>query len=372
LEDKDWPACYRIVHLANGVRAINEPKSHKVEIIPSAKEFAFSIEKFGNLYSDIQKHGFKIIGMEVLNHATQIDGLYPPDWRAFKNLRNEKWPVDVCEKTWENLSNAAYTKNDFCFLELARRIQFQITSSSWELKRISDAYAQELKTSCCLNEYKNGTRFESQNSLFIYISVHSFLSNIGTLRDYLAEYIASYLLKEILQGKRITKMASLASELRKLPDKSMPIISEILSATSHDNENGWIAELSDYRDLVVHYAPVAYASHRSFLTQKSLFLGDNEVPGVFFPLPSNPFELRKKRSKGSLHENIGAWLEYSAGRTLSDSDKDSLNYCHEVLFRICFLAMQLAGFAPYKPEIKTIGPSDLRGPIITKDYKSGK
>ncbi|MCB9991142.1 MAG: hypothetical protein H6867_07150 [Rhodospirillales bacterium] len=379
MSQEEWPNAYRVVHLTNGVAAINSSQSAEVEItpyIPDQKKI-LTINKYGDLYSDLYKAGFKIIGVDFYEHAMQADGLYPPSWRPFhkigeKGAKGEVWPVTICEEVWGNLSHAAFKKDDWYFQDLARRVQFQITSCLWELRSISETYARELNTFCRLQSYKDNQRFETQNSLFIYMAIHAFLSNIGTLRDFLAEFIAAFLIKEILPEKRITKMNSLIKELRKLDDKSNPIVIEILMAANHSGDNGWLAQMSAYRDLVVHYAPISHTEKRGFLTTKSMFVNGMEVPGIFLPLPVNPHELRKKRStKGALHESVKEWIEESVSTDTPQDAKDALDYCHWVLFRICFLAAQLAGFSPYRPEIPTFSKKDLIGPIVTAHYKSG-
>jgi hypothetical protein len=198
------------------------------------------------------------------------------------------------------------------------------------------------------------------------------LSNIGTLRDYLAEYTAAFLLSDILPEKRITNMATLIKDLRKLEDQSNPIVVELLVAADHnDLENGWLAQMSAYRDMVVHYAPIANAQKRGFLSTKSIYAQGKEVPGVIMPLPKNPHELKQERSKGALYADIKEWMQASIDSSADKDSKDSLDYCHWILFRISLLAMQLAGFSPYKPEIVTFTSKDIKGPIITSYYKSG-
>ncbi len=374
-QEEKWPSAYRVVHLTNGVLAINRAQSRTVEITPYLEKagISLSINNYRDLYSEIYKAGFKIIGVEFYDHAMQADGLYPPTWRAFHKIEGEVWPVTVCEEIWGNLANAAFKKNDYYFLDLARRIQFQITACLWELKSISEAYRRELDTQCRLRQYKNDQRFETQNSLFICMSVHAFLSNIGTLRDYLAEYTAAFLLPDALPEKRITNMATLIKDLRKLDDKSNSIVVELLTAADHnDPETGWLAQMSAYRDMVVHYAPIASASKRGFISTKSIYMQDKEVPGIVMPLPQNPHELKQERSKGALYADIKEWIHASVDRSSDKDSKDALDYCHWILFRISLLAMQLAGFAPYKPEIPVITSRDIKGPIITSHYQSDK
>lgn len=372
-QEEQWPSAYRIVHLTNGVLAINRTQSKEVEIIPSLPnaKITLTINKYADLYSEIYKAGFKIIGVEFYDHAMQADGLYPPAWRTFHKIEGEVWPVTVCEEVWGNLANAAFKNNDYYFLDLSRRIQFQVTACLWELKSISEAYRRELDTKCRLQEYKDGQRFETQNSLFICMSVHAFLSNIGTLRDYLAEYTAAFLLSELLTEKRITNMATLIKDLRKLKNQNNPIVAELLTAADNASENGWLAQMSAYRDMVVHYAPIASASKRGFLTTKSLHIQGKEIPGIAMPLPQNPHELKQERSKGALYADIKEWVQVSVDHSADTNSKDALDYCHSVLFRISLLAMQLAGFAPYKPEAITFTSKDIKGPITTNYYKRG-
>lgn len=369
----EWPFVHRIVHLTSGIRATNVAQKSTINISPalSDKEVVFELDEFKKLYSTIQSKNLHLIGVEFYDHGFSIDGIYPPEWRLYYPWQNEVWPVYTCQRIWGELANAAFQKDDFYFTELARKIQFQIESCCWEVKSLSEAYNKELTSVCRLKNYKDGTSFETQNSLFIYMSAYAFFSNIGTLRDYIAEYAAAFLLKELLPHNiRITKMSSLMSELRKTKNTDNLVIKELLSVTDHQNENAWLAKLSDYRDLVVHYAPISFASHRAFVYQKSQIINDQEVPGIFFPLPRDPYDLRQKRSKGTLHESAKDWIKYSYEFKVNDEDEDTLKYCHYIIGRLAYLALQLAGLGPYRPEPIHITKKDIIGKIQTNTYPS--
>lgn len=366
----NWPVAHRIAHLAGGLRAVNPDQSKNIIISPTLPERSatLTINEYKELTSVLQSAGLKIIGVEFVESNMQVDGLHPNTWRPFYAHMNG-WPVQLAEDVWGNLSQAAFKQDDFSFVEIARKIEFQITSCCWELKRISDAYEQELQSFCRTHEFKDGLRFETVNTKFIYMGLHAFFSAIGSLRDYLAEYTARYLLKDVLpEGLVIRKMSSLRSELRKSGDKGNQISKEILAITDHENEHGWLAKISDYRDLVVHYIPISHATHRGFLFQKLVSACDQELPSIFFPLPRDPYALRQQRSKGSLHDSVKEWMTSSVNFELVAEDQDALDCAHFALGLLVRLSLQLAGYSPYKPERLTLTEADLKGPIIKTTY----
>jgi hypothetical protein len=197
-------------------------------------------------------------------------------------------------------------------------------------------------------------KIETLNSFSIYLETHDLLRELCTLRDYLAEFVANFVLKSILSTDNkvyVMSMTSLIKNISKAKIMDNPIASELCKITD-GSECGWLARLSAYRDLVVHYVPLGQATRKEFVVKR--FLPDSNLgnlPSIYFPIPSNPFSVKQVRSKGSPFETVSEWIE--ASKKDDDSAPDALEYCLHSVENIMSLACKIAEEAPISPEIPT-------------------
>ena len=147
--------------------------------------------------------------------------------------------------------------------DTASRIGHQLRVCDWRLREISEAYSNQLLARLKQKDFKIGTRFEDGFTWLTYLSLQSFLVDACILRDYLSEFAAEYIYKPLidLKNQRITAMAALKKKvLNKISDPDT-LTKELEMAAG---ENGWLTLLGNYRDLVVHSAPLAQAKVKLF------------------------------------------------------------------------------------------------------------
>lgn len=369
MNSNQWNEAVRIAHLIGGLRAFNKP-GPDVEFSPrlSQSPKGYSLAKYGDLHGSLENGGLKIIGIEFFTHQHQIKGHMPSDWRPYHWCDGHD-PAPQALTLWSQLTTGGHEEDNFEFADLCGRIHFQIQACTWRLFDISQAYNRELEACVAGKDFCDGTRFETMNSLFIYLGVHSFFSEAATLRDYLAEFISAYPLRDILNtSSRIRLMSKLRKAITKLEIGSHKLADEVSKITNENSSSGWLARMSAYRDLAVHYTPLTSAKSRGFLKQKILRTNeDAEFPTIYFPLPDDPFEIKKVRSKGVEYQTTKEWIEASVYDVKHDSgNPDALEYCHYALGQLASFALGVGEYSPIQPEIPSFTEKDLHGPIIVK------
>jgi hypothetical protein len=351
IEDQ-WHDVTRIVHLVGGQRAISKVGSEVVIPLGNNRTvIKFSIDRYHDLPSDLISLGFKIVGIEYYEVPQQVQGYLPAMWLpSFHAAQKGKNLALETENIWSNLAHAAFKEENIELMDICSRISFEVKACNLRLKQLSNAYYVELRAFCEQNSFSLG-KIKTLNSYSIYLETHDLLRELCTLRDYLAEFVANFVLSNLLQPEnRIRLMNSLRKQITKDSLLDHSIASEILDITN-EGAGGWLAKLSAYRDLVVHYVPLEQAQN-GFILRRFLpdsLLGD--LPSIHFPIPSDPFSVKKERSKGSPFNTVAEWLKTS--RQDDDSAPDALEYCLRSVGEMMAFASRLAKESPISPEIPT-------------------
>ena len=180
-----------------------------------------------------------------------------------------------------------------------------------------------------------------------------YFQNLRTLRDYLAEFIAQHVLKSYLKHSDayISKMASLAKELRREQNIEHPLVQEILRLT--DNDSGWLAQMSAYRDLLIHHAPAGMVEGRAFTMHRVITLADGAtLPAVAFYLPAKPHDIKRARARGGQFITFEDWAAASTQRS-PEKGLEALRYCHLLVGQMTVLAIAVADYSPVRPTMMT-------------------
>jgi hypothetical protein len=352
MTEGQWHNVTRVVHLVGGLRAANKPGSEVVILLGSNDPVpTFSVDRYHDLPWVLISLGFKIVGIDYYENSQQIQRYYPATWYPFhSDQRNEDISLNV-ENQWSWLVNAAFKADKMELMDICSRIAFEIRACNLRLRQLSEAYNVELWSLCEQQQFFPG-KIETLNSFNIYLETHDLLRELCTLRDYLAEFVANFVLKSSLKANdRIRVMASLKKEIVKAKIMGNPIASELCEITN-ESEDGWLAKLSAYRDLVVHYVPLGQATRREFVVKRFLPGGKLEnLPSIYFPIPSNPFSVKQIRSKGSPFKTVSDWIE--ASKQDDESAPDALEYCLHSVGNMLSLAGKIAKEAPIFPEMPT-------------------
>jgi hypothetical protein len=258
------------------------------------------------------------------------------------------------------MAHGAFQEKQGALWDIASRVRYQLRTCEWRLRQISEAYWKQLNAVVRNEGFKANRRFKDGFTWLGYLALQSFLVDACVLRDYLAEYRALILPSPEVGAER-PKIRLMAS-LKKL------YLDKLTSAGAIDQElregtgpAGWLHRLSSYRDLVVHYAPLASAGKTLYAVCIALPIGGQApVPTVKFPLPADPEIIKADRSTGAYLEDPA--LNYARFlNALEDPGTalDGMHYAHLTLGQLGKLAADLSALSPVKPSIPHFTNKDM-------------
>ncbi len=349
----EWHDVARVVHLPGGLRASNNP-GPDVQIAPSidSKQPAktYRLSTFSSLRHSLESLGVLPIGIDFYTSHAEIDGDHPAEWRPTHPAPPPTYPCWDARDTWSCIAHAAFDEHRIKAFDLAARIRFQVHASVFRLREISEAYACELITLCARKRFREGVAVQSLNSPKIYFSVGAFLVDICVLRDYLAEFLSTFVLRDVVNTmKTATTMASLRAALD--PSASDPLIDEVRQITDRGSEGAWLAELSEYRNMVVHAVPIAEAAGSPCIKQHVIRTSEGDLlPAVQFQLPSEPLTINRQRKQRLPWSGTDEWLRASIDNAIGkNTGPDALEYCWGVLGDMASFSLRVAARSPVAP-----------------------
>jgi hypothetical protein len=264
------------LHLFGGLRAGTD-KEGCLFITPSfesGRAVQFSTVKAPGAYrTALLPHGLDIVGWEVLSPQFSVWHLMAPN------------PISNTIRDWGWIVHSAAEQGDAQSAELSRNVAFSMRAASERLRDISRAYGAQLEYAVSSNT-EIGSRFVTVESFDIYLALHAFLAEAASARDYLAAFIA----RLILGGRefeRVRKMSVLRTMLRGV--SPTPLTLAVLSACDPDDADGWMAQLSAYRNRIIHDSPISAMGESDYLEVKAVALGERRVPKIYLGMPRSAF-----------------------------------------------------------------------------------
>ncbi|HDG9787257.1 TPA: hypothetical protein PJH99_002838 [Raoultella ornithinolytica] len=347
----NWPFCGRTVFLSGGPIATIEPLSDEVIIWPKTQDGKITqikIDQYGKLFYAVNKINLNIIGVEFTSNESEYIGESPREFRGYVNQKNI-WSNWDAIQTWGGIALSSFHNKNGISYDLSNKIRFQLNTINNRLKNLAISYQHQLNALVLKESFKNGQRFQDGYTDLVYQEFHSFLFDAGILRDNLCEYVYNFSNGGISkkQGKEITTAGGLLRFLNSKKDHS-EIESYLKKEMSID---GWLFELGNYRDLVMHSAPINIASHKLYAIHEPIAMPEGkELPAVRFPLPANPEKLYSERcKKNDFNKYIENFKEISR-ISLQDRGKyDCLEYAHKVFSLLTNLSLEVANQSPFKP-----------------------
>ncbi|HNP96609.1 MAG TPA: hypothetical protein PKJ63_13305, partial [Cyclobacteriaceae bacterium] len=303
--DNKWPAS-RIVHLVGGCRAINN-QGQVVQFDPhtlEGKQAQFQINQYGAIFQSLESLGFGVIGVDFYSHVLEAKGSVLPDWRSYHRTSHTSWPTEEVAQKWRNIGHAAFKQKNGKLWDIASRIGYQLRVCDWRLREISEAYRNQLFARIQLNSFKVGHQIEDGFSWLSYLSIQSFLVDACILRDYLSEFMSDFIYSGTVElvNLRITAMGAFKRKVLNKITQTDGFTQELMHATSN---GGWLTLLGNYRNMVVHSAPLAQAERKLFSVCNELkIIGGGSIPIIVCPIPENPAEILNSRSTGSHFEDF--------------------------------------------------------------------
>jgi len=345
----EWPAV-RIFHLAGGAMAIDE-KCGKLKFFPEVKGgqgMKMEIGTYAKAYRELESIGLKIYGVDFYYHVIHVSGEAPAEWRPYHRTTEERWLLELVVQTWRGIAHAAFKRQDGFLWDLSSRIAYQLRTVAWRLREVSEAYHKQLKGIIQRSDFKDGTRIMDGFTELINMALQGFFVDACILRDYLAEFTAFVFKINNDRNNRITKMSSLVKPLEKFRC-SEQVIKKLKEATGM---GGWIKAMTSYRNLIVHYAPLAIAQRKILAKCKELKVeGKESIPSVLYFLPRDPETIQKSRSQDSHCIDFNDMIEkFAQFEEEQKPSLDGLEYVYSVLEKMGKLARDLARKSPIAAE----------------------
>lgn len=362
----------RSIHLQGGCRANDIGERLQLELIASNGRHAELIPpSFHHAYGVLRRAGFLIVGADFFFEIEQADGRRLPSWQAHHPIRGTSWPCADQADKWSFIAHSAIRQKNGLLWDVATRISHQLRSCDWRLRQVSEAYRDQLHAKVRAGKFVYGQRFFDGFTWLGYLAIQAFLADACVLRDNLAEYRALVLTQSghrIFTGK-ITRIASLKKQYLSKCQLTIPVDQQLQKAT---DPGGWLRLLGGYRDLVVHYAPLASGGQDLYALCTQIPLdAQTTLPSIKLPIPADPDKISAARTSGAHvddpEQNYARFL--NAIRDPA-SALDGLGYAHSVLGHLSMLASELAALSPAKPEMRVLTDEDtLDIKIIESDLE---
>jgi len=350
-----WPNAIRILDLAGGARALNNP-GPKVTVFPTVKGEAaeYEIKTYGELIQSIRRAGLAVVGNEFIDDPDEIAGLRESDWRAvYDPMGDARWPSDDIQQLWSQIGHAAGGLDRMSIFEKAGHIAIQLRVCTKRLQDFCYRHHRHLVALCRAGDFKPGHRMDGRFSDDIFISAHAAFGELASLRDHLAIFVAREILG--ISNANVDSMVKLVDH-RDFKSSVHPVADAIRAA------GNWLSLFADYRNLIVHNAPLAAVNGRIAILQFEQPTR-NGVPlaGVSLLLPPNPGQLRAALRSNSGPSSFKAWVEIV--REATPNGPDALTYVHEVLGHFLRLAKLIGEHSPVPPQMVHITDADVIGEI---------
>ena len=316
----------RCIHLLGGLRAgtghdgqlIIHPMGTPFRPVPVVTVSISDQKQYVDYFRSI---GLDMIGFEKIHTD-----------RGYTHSAWHGWDPDAMSAEedlnyiWPGLANAYRQEGDPEGDRLSRNVTFGLRAITVRLRDISEAYCAQTVMALCFG-HKPGIRTKNLETIDVFLSLNSFLVEMGVLRDYLAAFVAV----KRFGRYDITKMAKLRNVCKEYGND--PIARHILKICNRDGTDGWLAKLSGLRDYIVHEAPISSRTAFSGVSVQECIVESHRLPMV---------EL-----KISLPDS-------------SDVQVDALVHCLELYRKMLKLARYVAVSSGQQPKTIHLTDADLR------------
>ncbi len=356
--DSKWHEVVRLVWIAGGVVAVNEP-GPIVQIRAGMAGHSICrlhIETYASLFEVLRQKGFPLLGATFVLDQAELQGLRAPEFRVVGPSRG--WPVWEITQKWRQIAFAAGKSGHMLLMDVASRVASGFRYSQMRLHDLVTAYSTQLRGHLHESEPRDYQAFQDTNSFEVFKAIHAMFWEMAVLRDTLAEFAAAFCFSQA--GVKSLKGLRKALKSSAVPD---PLASEILRA-SDESAHGWLAIFTLYRNFFTHVAPMEQALGIAFAVQDMRVLpGGLAVPQLYYALPGDITDLTRKRSKGMIFTSLKELGAASSRRHNRILDPDALDYLHGCINLFAELSGRLLARSPVPPKPIRIGPEDMIGGI---------
>jgi hypothetical protein len=269
------------LHLSGGLRAGTE-RSGRLFIGPTCDRECL-ILPVNDTHQYIRKfnsYGLDMIGYEEV--SVQNDLRHSMWHFSDPNNTTPSNPLSDGIDIWSCLGNTALSKGHHELGTLARHISFTLRVASFCLRDISRQYSFQNQFAVDNNKAENA-KFTNVEVFDLSMAIHSFLVEMGSARDYLAQFIARF----ILPGTDADKMSRLCQKLMKSKPKHQ-ITKLVLQVCDRQNKQGWMARLSELRNRIVHAEPIRSIAESQFLKAGRISIEHKQLVVIYLGIPMDP------------------------------------------------------------------------------------
>ncbi len=171
--NSEWHNVLRLVWIAGGVVAVNEPGSD-VQInagVAGRSICRLRINTYGGLFAALLERGFPILGTTFVVNPEELQGLQRPDFRVISSTRH--WLVSDVQQQWRQIAFAAGKSGSMPLMDVASRIASGLRYSQMRLNDLVTAYSVQLRGRLHEREAKNYQAFKNTNSFEVYKAIHA-------------------------------------------------------------------------------------------------------------------------------------------------------------------------------------------------------
>lgn len=274
------------LHLFGGLRAITNTRNH-LTIFPTMTGSlleCLTVTEKSAYYNFIRSIGLDLIGQE--QHIEIEPGLEQSIWQICQPNRH---PQYMSDDLWSGIANTARGAGNKDAADLAKHIAFALRTSGLRLRDCASEYAWQNDYAISQKLGEN-MRFSNIKSFDLYMALHSLLADMGTARDYLGHFISRFICRDAKPVDSMTRLHERAKsgKLAINNARTNQLVDTIIAICNPKRPDGWMAHLGEYRNIIIHRAPIGSLSKRH-LQAKTLTVGEGRLYQIHFGVSRDPF-----------------------------------------------------------------------------------
>lgn len=199
--------------------------------------------------------------------------------------RSEFWSPNLGESgigqssdSWAGIANKAHSQQDEDYADVARYLSISLRSAGWRLREASRLHHEQLQWALIAGR-PSGSRFSNLPIFDLYLAIHSLVAEMCAARDYLAQIAVA----KVCAKPGTDSLARLCNWLEKPVNQSAqtdPLIKLLLAAVGTPSSPGWLMELSDLRNKLMHRQPMAASPETAALLFQQVETKAGLVPTI--------------------------------------------------------------------------------------------
>lgn len=349
----------RIIHLSGGHRAfdVGEPEI-RVGVDFNRTMLTIPNQPYDKVFGALESIGLQVIGADFLSGASHDLNL-PPDFQPI--TPSSGFSALWGERAWSDVKNVKSQRTPD-IIDISSRFATYHRLLAIRIREISEAYTGALTSKLTDIDGKycrpeKDTLFSNGFQAHIEAAIHAFLADAAAFRDLVAESIWKLILKN--NNNEVTTLGSLIKKTKNYSHKGA-LLSYI---HHHGSDGGWIKNLTDIRNSIIHVAPLANASELQSLHLRIHHLKGGSVPIIHYPLTTSDGRLRRRPEPVDFddYENLKARIQ--TYHEFVKESGDALIYANKCLGQLVELGNQVRETAELQHEILTITDADIIGPV---------